>query len=139
MKATKKQLMYENIQKHGEDLNAIFNTGTEPIKLCKQLLKLERKAHHGATCLLNTNTLHLLELNKYTGYDVPEATEEQKEKFFNDILNKVIKILGPKAKDLIFINFAARGSALKIKSEKAKDLNIYTDWGGYGIIAPDFN
>jgi len=41
----------------------------------------KRKAHHATTCLCNTNTLHLLELNKYTGYDVKQATEEEQDVF----------------------------------------------------------
>ena len=139
MKATDKQQMYNNIQRHGEQLNAIFNTGIEPIELCKKLFRVEKKANHAATCLCNTNTLNLLELNRFTGYDVKQATEEEQEKFFNDIEKKVIKILGEKAKDFLYINLDPRGYSLKIKSEKAKELNIYKDWGGYGIIAPDFN
>jgi len=138
MKATDKQQMYNNIQRHGEQLNAIFNTGIEPIELCKKLFRIEKKANHAATCLCNTNTLNLLELNRYTGYEVKQATEEEQDKFFNDIRKKLIKILGDKAKDLVYINFDPRGYSLKIKSEEAKNLNIYTDFGGYGIIAPDF-
>jgi hypothetical protein len=30
---TKKQKMYQNILAHGNNLNAIFNTGIEPIEL----------------------------------------------------------------------------------------------------------
>lgn len=139
MKAeTKKQIQLNSIIKHGENLNTIFNTGIEPIELCKKLLRLERKAHHATTCLLNTNTLHLLELNRLTGYNVKQTTEEEQEKFFNAIEKQLVKILGEKAKDLIYINFDARGYALKIKSDKARDLNIYKDFGGFGIIAPEF-
>jgi hypothetical protein len=139
MKAeTKKELMHNIIKKHGENLNTIFNTGIEPVELCKKLIRLERKAHHATTCLLNTNTLHLLELNRLTGYNVKQTTEEEQEKFFNAIEKQLVKILGEKAKDLVYINFDARGYAIKIKSEKAKDLNIHKDFGGYGIIAPEF-
>lgn len=138
MKATDKQQMYNNIQRHGEQLNAIFNTGIEPIELCKKLFRIEKKASHASTCLCNTNTLNLLELNRYTGYEVKQATEEEQERFFNDIRKKVVKILGSKAENLIYINMDPRGYSLKIKSEEAKNLNICTDFGGYGIIAPDF-
>ena len=42
-----------------------------------------------------------------------------------------------------FINGDPRGYALKFSSEEAremrdKDIPVYTDWGGYGILAPDF-
>ena len=38
----------------------------------------------------------------------------------------------------VFVNGDARGYALKLKSEFIKDKTIHRDWGGYGIIAPDF-
>lgn len=136
MKAADKKQMTENIVKHGERLNAIFNTGIEPIELCKKLIRLERKANHAATCLCNTNTLQYMDHPR--PWTLKQATEEEQDKFFNDIYKKVVKILGEKAEDLIYINMDPRGYSLKIKSEKAKDLNILTDWGGYGILAPDF-
>ena len=72
----KKQRMYEAIEKHGENLNVIFNTKLDNVTLSKKLLSIERKAHRAASNLLNTNTLHLNELNRFTGYDVKQATEE---------------------------------------------------------------
>ena len=45
MKTIEKVKMYENIQKHGENLNAIFNTRIEPVKLCKLLLKKNHNLH----------------------------------------------------------------------------------------------
>jgi hypothetical protein len=141
MTTSKKAAMYSQIEAHGKNLNAIFNTSIEPVKLCKMLLRLERKAHHATTCLCNTNTLHLLELNKYTGYDVAQATEEQEEQFFAKILASVYKILGPKSKECVLINYDARGYALKIRPEyiKANNLAIYQDFGQNGILAPEFN
>ena len=138
MKTIEKVKMYSDIQKHGENLNAIFNTGIDPIKLCKSLFRLEKKARYATTCLCNTNTLHLLELNKYTGYDVKQATELEQDKYFNNIKKNVIKILGKKCEQHLMINFDARGYALKLNPEFCKDKNIYKDFGCYGIIAPDF-
>jgi DNA polymerase elongation subunit (family B) len=135
----KTQKMKEQILQHGNNLNAIFETKFDSLTLCRKLFRLERKANFAATCLCNTNTLHLLELNKYTGYNVEQATEEQQDKFFEDILNKVNKILNFRAKNIpVFINYDARGYALKIKAEYSKNIALMTDWGGYGIIAPDF-
>ena len=138
MKKQEKIKMYEDIQKHGENLNAIFNTGIEPVKLCKKLFRLEKKAHYATTCLCNTNTLNLMELNKYTGYDVKEATEAEQDKFFEGIKKQVIKILGKEAEKCFFINFDPRGYALKLKSEFCEGKQIYKDFGGYGILSPDF-
>ena len=140
MKTIEKVKMYEDIQKHGENLNAIFNAGLNPVELCKKLHRIERKAHYATTCLCNTNTLHLMELNKYTGYDVKQATEAEQDKFFEGIKKQVIKILGKEAEKHFFINFDPRGYALKIKDDYISENNIkiYQDFGGYGIIAPDF-
>ena len=136
----KKQKMYAAIEAHGDNLNAIFNTDFDSVTLCKKLRRLEKKAAMAATCLCNTNTLHLLELNKYTGYDVPQATEDEKQKFFDDILNSLDKVLGFRAKEIpVFINYDPRGYALKIRSEYVKGKEIMTDWGGDGIISPDFS
>ena len=137
MKATEKIKMYEDIQRHGDNLNAIFNTGLDSIRLSKKLHSLEKKAHFATTCLCNTNTLDLMELSRYN-QEVEQATEEQQNKFFDAIRKKVVNILGEKSKDMFFINFDPRGYALKLKSEFVKDLNIYKDFGGSGIIAPDF-
>lgn len=135
----KKAKMYENIEQHGANLNAIFNTGIDNIALCKKLRRLEAKAHHATTCLCNTNTLDLLEFNRFTGYDVEQTTEEQQDAFFDKIKASVIKILGKEAENIFFINYDPRGYALKLKTEYCKDKKIYQDWGGYGILAPDFN
>jgi hypothetical protein len=139
--STKKQRMYENIEKHGKDLINFFGLpeDTDAIKLCKRLFRIEKKAHHATTCLCNTNTLDLLELNQYTGYDVIQATEEEQDAFFDGIERALSKIIGADNLKKCFINHDPRGYALKIRSEDAKDAKIHKDWGGYGIIAPDFN
>ena len=136
MKAT----IEKQVFKHGEQLNAIFNTGIDPVTLCRKLRRIEREAHHAATCLCNTNTLHLLELNRFTGYDVQQATEEEQYTFFDKIKNKLVKILGEKSIEAIYINLDPRGYALKKKNDymEAHKLELHRDWGGYGILAPDF-
>ena len=47
--------MYNKIQKHGDNLKAIFNLDIDSIKLCKQLLRLENKAHRLAEDGCNGN------------------------------------------------------------------------------------
>ena len=133
--------MYQKILKHGNELNAIFNTGLEPVVLSKKLKRLEAKASKAATCLCNTNTLHLMELNRWTGYDVQQATEDEVDAYFEKIEKSVIGILGDKAMQCLVINFDPRGYALKISDKYIRDnnLSIYQDWGGYGILAPDFD
>ena len=48
--------------------------------------------------------------------------------------------LGITGHEAIFLNGDPRGYALKIKDDFIRDnkVNIYKDWGGYGIFAPDF-
>ena len=138
----KKERMYEAIERHGANLNAIFNTGINNITLCRKLFRLENKAHHVTTCLCNTNTLDMLELNRFTGYVVKQTTEEEKDLFFDKILKSLDKILDFKKKGVpVFINYDPRGYALKIRSEWVTGYSgkIYRDFGGYGILAPDFN
>ena len=54
------------------------------------------------------------------------------------IKNKVLQLLPKLDKKDFFINGDPRGYALKIREQKAKELGIYTDWGGYGILTPEF-
>lgn len=137
---TKNELMYQRITKHGKELIGFFNLpkDTDPVKLCKQLFKLENKAHHAATCLCNTNTMHISELNRFTGYAVKQATEKEQEDFFTRIIMSLGKIIGTENASKVFINHDPRGYSLKIKEKFSKEF-YYKDWGGYGIIAPDFS
>ncbi|MFA5385415.1 MAG: hypothetical protein WC364_12305 [Eubacteriales bacterium] len=139
----KKDRMYQQIEKHGQDLNKIFNLNEDPIKLSKKLHTIELKANRAATCLCNTNTLDRLELTRQeerTG--IKQATEEEQDAFFDAILAKVDKILNFKAQNIpVFINHDPRGYTLKIKDGYVREnnLQIHQDWGGYGILAPEFN
>ncbi len=125
--SAKKTRMYDQIRKHGENLNDIFNTGIEPIALCKKLRRLEVKA----------SRLAIDYCNGTNGVDTDnwEAKTEP-------VLKAVDKILHYTDKGYaVFVNGDARGFALKIDSECVRDeqLNIWKDWGGYGILAPDFS
>ena len=127
MTDAQKITMYQQIEQHGNNLNAIFNTGLDSVLLCKKLHSWEKKAHK------------LCEHECNTGEDMDIQ--------LSAILTKVKKILFPDTFNAdselykaVFINGDPRGYALKIKSEYVKDnkLSIEQDWGGYGIIAPDF-
>ena len=146
MKKNRHARMYEEIAKHGQNLIHLFSlpADTDPVILCKKLKRLETKAHHATTCLCNTNTLNMLGLNRFTGYDVHQATDEEQDEFFDKILNGLDKILNFRAQNIpVFINYDPRGYALKIKSEWTRGYaiaggRIETDFGGYGLIAPEF-
>jgi len=119
----KKQEMYERIEKHGKNLNQIFHTSLDNIALCKKLRHMERKAHQLATDYCN----EAMNTEKWT-----ETSEI--------ILEKVDKVLQFRRQNIpVFTNSDCRGYTLKIKSEYMvdKELELYRDWGGYGLIAPD--
>ncbi len=125
---TKRDLMYQQIQKHGENLLKIFTTAKEQdaVKLSKKLFRLEHQAHQIATDYCNGE-------NGVTSENWEERTEP--------ILQKVRILLNCTDTFPIFLNGDARGYALKIKDSYVRDanLNIHRDFGGYGILAPDFN
>lgn len=121
----KKERMYQQIEKHGNDLNKIFGLNEDPIKLAKKLHALEVKAHKLAEDYCNGI-----------------VTTEDWEGLTEVILEKLYKALNCKGEDIpVFVNGDARGYALKIDDEyvRANELKIYKDWGGYGILAPDFD
>ena len=119
----KKEILYSRITKHGQNLKAVFNLDQDidPVKLCKRLFRLENKAHKLALDFCNG--------------EIDQLEWDQKA---NKILTKVEAIL--KNKKVLFLNGDARGYALKIDDEyiRNNNLNIHRDWGGYGIVAPDF-
>ena len=124
----KNQIMYKNIIEHGKDLKRVFNLddSINEIELCKNLFRIENKAHQIAT--------------QFCNYGCED--EKQQEKIIDNILNKVDKILNFKKQNIpVFFNGDARGYTLKIDDDymrKNKIYPFYTDWGNYGIIAPSF-
>ena len=133
MKQTQRPAMYEQIQKHGENLNRIFNTGIDPVTLCKKLRSLEIKAHKLATDYCNGE--NGVNSDNWEVLTAPILAQARKILYPNGMTGDVKKDW------CIFINGDCRGYALKIRSEyiKENNLTLYTDWGGYGILAPDFN
>ncbi len=128
MTKTQKTAMYQQIEKHGNDLNSIFNTGLDAITLCKKLRTLELKANRIATDWCNG-----------------VIDTEDIEPIIAPVMKAVKKILFSKNPDLnktdiVFFNGDARGYSLKISDKfiKGNNYSIHTDWGGYGIISPDF-
>ncbi len=131
MKPTKakREKMYEAIEKHGADLNRIFNTALDNITLSKRLFSLENKLHKYAEDYCNG-------IMTEESYDVEESI----------IAKKVAKLLGRKVSTLdgvptypLFFNRDPRGYSLKLDSDwvRDNDIKIHRDWGGYGILAPD--
>ena len=123
---TKKELMYQEIEKHGNNLINVFSlpADTDPVKLCKKLRRIEKKAENLAVMLCNG------------AIDSEEMDKLEKPLF--TLLEKILAFSYRKIP--VFINRDPRGYALKIKDNYVREnnLTIHRDWGGYGIIAPDF-
>jgi hypothetical protein len=120
------------IRRHGEQLNAIFHTGLDPVTLCKKLRRIEGAATRITTDLCNGT-----------------IDQDKAEVLLSKIESRLVSVIGTilpyKLREnnerAIFINRDPRGYALKIDDEymRAHNLKLHTDWGGYGILAPEFN
>lgn len=96
------------------------NPGIYAFSIYEELSKLEKRANLLTAQLCN---------------GVNEKQEELIEKSLSKILTRVNKLLTVKT---AFINRDPRGYSLKIKEREAKEIGIYQDWDGYGILAPEF-
>lgn len=124
---TKKERMYQQIEQHGNALKAFFrlDKDVDAVQLCKKLRRLELKAHALAT--------------KGCNVGLPDDVWETET---NAILDKLDDLLGFRKRYIrVFVNGDARGYALKIDLQPngALPLALHRDWGGYGIIAPEFS
>jgi hypothetical protein len=116
------------IRKHGEQLNAIFHTGLDPVTLCRKLRRIEGAAHKLAEDACNYLSVESLE---FIRRDAAIAHRLETLLMGNRLPRPVP----------VFINMDPRGYALKIDNEYMREhnLRLYTDWGGYGILAPEFD
>jgi len=126
MTKTKKQRQAEAILQHGFKLIRVFNLpeGTLPVTLCKRVHRLEVEAHRMAEAQCNGM-----------------ITIQQVAKKEKSVLKRLDQLLNFEEQEIpVFLNGDPRGYALKIESEYVRDHNvdIHRDWGGYGIIAPEF-
>jgi hypothetical protein len=123
----------EAIIRHGQNLTKLFHLDpetTDPVKLCKQLRRLEVKANRDAVDYCNAH------ISGYE-YDTREAAT----------LKALDKILTFSTHGIpVFVNGDPRGCALKIDDDYTRAYNrihpgsrIAQDWGGYGLIAPEID
>ncbi len=120
---TKKEKMYQRIEKHGRDLLEVFGLDCEPVQLCKRLRRLELKANRICCDLCNG-----------------DIDQDDADKQLEAIEKSLIKIIGKENAGKVFINRDPRGYALKMtEDESKKHRAVHRDFGGYVILAPDFS
>ncbi len=113
----------EQIAEHEENLSKFFNHNIN----YEELKKLDDKAHIFA--------------EHCCSYEISEIEQEEQEKYF---MSELLALIGSHNKDKVFYNGDPRGFTFKIPHElvnkfyETDKISIYRDWGGYGIIAPDF-
>jgi len=120
----KKQKMYQQIEEHGKNLLVIFPDAAvrDPVALCKKLRALEHK-------MTRANENYCNGVVGYHGHDyIHQRT-----------LKSLTKILNP-GDVTLYINGDPRGYALKVDDKWMRGNNavLERDWGGYGILAPEF-
>jgi hypothetical protein len=95
-----------------------------PVSLYKRLHRLEAEAHRLAERECNEN--------------LPDGYSERKTA---SILKRLDAILGFRSAGIpVFVNGDPRGYALKVDDKYVREhkLEMSTDWGGYGILCPEF-
>jgi len=117
------------ITAHGQRLLALYPhaTETDPITLCKRLRRIECEASRYAERLCNDPT-------------APSMDSPEHDRVIGRLLARVARILGDGGPP-VHINLDPRGYALKIDDTYIREhhIELYSDWGGYGIIAPNLN
>ena len=111
-----------NAARHIQLLGEMFGCEfPNPFQIFETLARAEREAHRRTT----------LECNE-------AISDEESEKWHDRFVSRLTKNLGvDKMPDGFFINYDPRGYALKMK-EGTFQKGLWTDFGGYGILAPEF-
>ena len=118
----------EQLFRHVCNLQTLTGAGSyhEALGLYKKLHRLETRVHRE-----NEN-----DCNGTTGLSDAQETARDKRRFekFQSLLPGVSGL---------FINGDPRGYSLKMHAKQTQELfdkgiNLYRDWGGYGILAPKF-
>lgn len=122
MKVTLQSHNIISAAKHIRLLGEMFGVGCiNPYATFEILLKAEREAHRQTT----------KECNQH-------VSDEDSDKWHEKFIARLTKKLGvDKMPDGFFINYDPRGYALKMK-EGTFPQGFWTDFGGYGILAPEF-
>jgi len=117
------------------------------VRVIYELLKMTNSNASDSLLFAESRTMYLQRLEKKMSFINEkwcngEITEEQFNYHYNYVKNAVNKMFNNNL-DGFIINTDPRGYALKIEDNKIREkylnLGIMTDWGGYGLLAPEFN
>lgn len=125
----KKTLRLERLERHYqtlEKLSEFLGKKQNGKKLSLKLLALEKRGNRAATDYCNGEM----------GMDSTKWQFEQKH-----LIKEIEKLFGGAVPGLI-VNGDARGYTLKLDDEFVRnfyplEINLYRDWGGYGILSPE--
>jgi hypothetical protein len=123
MKLTKRYL--NQLNRHAKELESLG--ATDGIEAYNTLCRIEKRAHKLAEDLCN--------------FEIPEEIQDKRA---GAIYKQITKVFG-NLPDGVFINYDPRGYALKIRTKSnvnpvyGNKKISYTDWGDYGILAPEFD
>lgn len=120
--------------------------------MTKDLITMERQAHHNALATLSTDPkadglklwrkLRRIEGQAHkmaTDYCNGDCTGEQWDAAKYKFTHEVFKAFGQLPAGF-FVNGDARGYALKLDPDDCTvPKGMHTDWGRYGILAPEIN
>lgn len=139
---TKKERRQEQLERHYSALARLADAcgvKAEGKKLSVALLQIEKMAHAAAEAYCNGENIRLAFKGRIPVDCDFNHDEQAWEKAEKAIADQVQSLFGWKL-PYLHINGDPRGYALKIDSEKGRELieqtGLQRDWGGYGLLAP---
>ena len=117
------------------------NKASDGLKLYRKLRRIETEANAAATAQCNGKSYGRQPFRPDWHADGSEGTEENPtpyEVFCDSVRAKVAKAFGGTLPQGFRFNQDPRGYSLKLDPQRAPlPAGIVTDWGGYGILAPE--
>jgi hypothetical protein len=140
-----KQHVIDSRNRHHAALATLANKpASEGLSMWRKLRRIETIAHNAATAQCNAAPYGGQPFRPDYLPDGSEGTEENLtpwEVFSESIRAKVAKVFGGELPKGFKFNQDPRGYSLKIDKDKCGIIpqGMETDWGGYGLLAPELN
>ena len=119
-----KPTILTQVETHGQRLINLFGSKKDAVTLCRTLRRLEVRASR-----INES---------YANGDVTSDWHDEEQ---IKLQNSVVALFNsPEFTDAFYYNSDPRGYALKLHDwwVRKHDNGLFRDWGGYGILAPEF-